>query len=750
MAEPDTFGQRLRAKLSRLTLATKKSRKLLRKEPSTSSITPSSTTSTTRGSSPSSDENTTPRQPLSRQPSDVSWRSNLLRGGYNSKENKEFGSSRSLFHYTGHSTSATPTRGWSEDEDEDGDQRSRQSSAGHTPYVSTPGITPKASAASNLSANGAVVQPVSTLKKRSVDMLALSRTTSLCNKCKGETDTESAKSSLVEDVRPATIVSPVAEETQSAVLLATPTKEIPPAPAVSEAPPALEPTKESTLASTALAVALWPIPPPTKKNKKKASAPRSPPRVTFTPETPEPPPTPPIKPKSLAKSSTEAPNPPQPSNKAKTFFTKLFKRKQQPSPPSLPTSWTTTAHRGGGHGRKPKGVVQVTKDITDRGYGGLYRPVGMAKRSQMDALNPYLIAEKVKRQDEGGECPDCVAEREMKRHNAARSDVSDTMLSVDEKPVAKMSDAVAQLASPMASELHVGPTILLDASKATLTPLSPVARAPRPEVVRKKPGIAPTTSPTDFKSPMTAIMPDLISYIDHMATKMRVDIGRHKPATASTAEKRRHESQSLLQSEDAAPLRSPWTDEHDIIERDYWQLKREACLDSLTQSPVGKEELQSVYTNVSKSPPMLLGSQPASLDLPSAILRSNDLSSSPIPTPSFNLPVSRTPMMRTPINGTPSTYYTAPTSLHPTPPIALRPQKRVRVVEAWPSKEPPKRGQALSPLSPANVREREQFARQNMRLDREQAVIDAAEMERVLRRNVRAKGGLAGPSTWKK
>ncbi|OQO12608.1 hypothetical protein B0A48_02070 [Cryoendolithus antarcticus] len=319
MAETNTFGQRLRAKLSRLTLATKKSRKLLRKEPSTSSITPSSTTSTTRGSSPSSDENTTPRQPVFRQPSDVSWRSNLLRGGYNSKENKEFGSSRSLFHYTGHSTPATPTRGWSEDEDEDEDQRSRQSSAGHTPYVSTPGITPKASAASVLS--GTV--PVSILKKRSVDVLALSRQTSLCDKCKGETDTESAKSSLVEGGQPATVVSPVVEETQSAVLLATPAKEAPPAtptkeatPAVTltEASPAPEPTKESTAALTALKIAMWPLPPTNKK--KKPSAPRSPPRVTFTPETPEPPPTPPINLKSSAKPAPEAltSTPPQSSH----------------------------------------------------------------------------------------------------------------------------------------------------------------------------------------------------------------------------------------------------------------------------------------------------------------------------------------------------------------------------------------------------------------------------------------------------
>nr|OQO26776.1 hypothetical protein B0A51_07380 [Rachicladosporium sp. CCFEE 5018] len=399
------------------------------------------------------------------------------------------------------------------------------------------------------------------------------------------------------------------------------------------------------------------------------------------------------------------------------------------------------------HGRKPKGVVQVTKDMTDRGYGGLYRPVGMAKRSQMDALSQWLVVERVRRREDGGECPDCVAEREMKRRGGARSDISETAPNVKEKVVAKMSDAVAKLALPAEPDLHLGPTIALEATKATLTPSSPVVRASRPELPWRKSGAVPTTVPADIKSPMAAIMPDLISYIDHMATKMRVDIGQHKPATAPTAEKRRHESQSLLHSEDAAPLRSPWTAEHEIIEHDYWQLKREACLDSLTQSPISKETLQSVYTNASKSPPILPGSQPGPLELPFAILRSNDLCPSPVHTPSFNLPVSRTPMMRTPVNGTPSRYYTAPTSLHPTPPVTLKPQKRVRVVDAWPPQEAPKRGQVLSPLSPADVREREQFARQNIRLGRQQAVIDAAEMERVLRRNVRAKGGLAGPST---
>ncbi|OQO01040.1 hypothetical protein B0A48_13283 [Cryoendolithus antarcticus] len=339
-----------RAKLSRLTLATKKSRKLLRKEPSTSSITPSSTTSTTRGSSPSSDENTTPRQPLSRQPSDVSWRSNLLRGGYNSKENKAFGSSRSLFHYTGHSTPTTP-RGDESEDDEEGEgldinpRIGRQPSAGHTPYVA---LTPKASAASNLSGVAPVV-PVSILKKKSVDVLALSRQTSLCDKCKGETDTESAKSSLVEGVQPAAVVSRFLEETQSAVLLATPTKQAPPptaseeaTPAVTlrEASPAPEPSKEFTAASTALKIAMWPIPPPTNK-KKKPIAPRSPPRVTFTPETPEPPPTPPINPKSSTKPAAE--KTPTPRTKPKFSWKSLFKRKPTPSSPSPSTSTSTMA-----------------------------------------------------------------------------------------------------------------------------------------------------------------------------------------------------------------------------------------------------------------------------------------------------------------------------------------------------------------------------------------------------------------------
>ncbi|OQO12609.1 hypothetical protein B0A48_02071 [Cryoendolithus antarcticus] len=386
----------------------------------------------------------------------------------------------------------------------------------------------------------------------------------------------------------------------------------------------------------------------------------------------------------------------------------------------------------------------------DKGYGGLYRPVGMAKRSQMDALNPWLVAEKAKRREEGVECPDCVAEKKMRRRAGARSDVSETTRSVNEKMVVKVSDAVAQSASPEKPELDVGLTIVMEASKTALTSLSPVARASRPELPRRKSGAAPTTVSTEVKSPMAAIMPDLISYIDHMATKMRVDIGQHKSATAPSAEKRRHKSQSLLQSEDAAPLLTPWTEEHEIIEQDYWELRREACLDSLTQSPISKETLQSVYTNASKSPSRLPGSQPALFDLPSAILRSNDLSPSPIHTPCFDLPVSRTPAIRAPGYGTPSTYYTGPTSLHPTPPIAVRPQKRVGVVDAWPPRGAPKRGQLLSPLSPINVREREQFARQNMRLVRQQAVMDAAETERALRRNVRAKGGLAGPSAWRK
>ncbi|KAK6440443.1 hypothetical protein LTR95_003329 [Oleoguttula sp. CCFEE 5521] len=339
MAESDTFGQRLRAKLSRLTLATKKSRKLLRKEPSTSSITPSSTTSTTRGSFPSSDENSTPRNPLSRQASDVSWRSNLLRGGYNSKENKEFGSSRSLFHYTGHSTPATPTRGWSEDEDEDEDQRSRQSSAGHTPYVSTPGITPRASAASNLS--GTV--PVSILKKKSVDVLALSRQTSLCDKCKGETDNESAKSSLVEDVKTATVVSPIVEEPKTPILPTTPSEEPRQVTRVQATSIASALGRTDILSAPAPALVVKPTQTPTKKNnnnKKKASPPRSPPRVTFTPETPEPPPTPPFNTKSSTKLATETPSTPR----AKTKFSwkALFLGRNKTSPALAPSSSITT------------------------------------------------------------------------------------------------------------------------------------------------------------------------------------------------------------------------------------------------------------------------------------------------------------------------------------------------------------------------------------------------------------------------
>ncbi|KAK6430674.1 hypothetical protein LTR95_013165 [Oleoguttula sp. CCFEE 5521] len=376
----------------------------------------------------------------------------------------------------------------------------------------------------------------------------------------------------------------------------------------------------------------------------------------------------------------------------------------------------------------------------------------MANRSQMDALSPWLVAEKVKRREEGGECPDCVAEREMKRRYGARSEMSETTPRVNEKVVAKTSDAAALPVSSAESDLRLGPKIAVEAGKAALSTLSPVARASRPETVRKECGIVPMTVPVDVKISMPAIMPDLISYIDYMATKMRVDIGQEKPAAMGPAVRRRLKSQSLLQSEEVAPLLMPWTAEHEIIERDYWALKREACLDSLTQSPISKEALQSVYATTSDSSDSsrVLPKPPPVAELPSAILRSDDLSPAPGHTLPFTLSAIRTPGARTPISGTPTTYYTAPTSLHPTPPTALRPQKRVRVVDAWPPRELPKRGQVLSPLSSINAREREQFTRQSMRLDTQQAVMDAAEMERAMRRNVRAKGGLAGPSAWKK
>ncbi|KAK6440445.1 Hsp90 chaperone hsp82 [Oleoguttula sp. CCFEE 5521] len=361
----------------------------------------------------------------------------------------------------------------------------------------------------------------------------------------------------------------------------------------------------------------------------------------------------------------------------------------------------------------------------------------MAKRSQTDALNPWLVAEKAKRREEGGECPDCVAERGIKSKDGAQSDLSETTPRVTEKLVANISDAVAQFVSPMGSELRPGPTIIPKVQENDTGPAPPIASPSRPVSLRKKSGLVPATIPLDARSPAVQIMPELMSYIDKMAAKMKVDIGQTRPAAPPAAKHRRQKSQSLLQSEDAAPLLTPWTAEHEIIEQDYWQLKREACLDSLTQSPISKEMLHSVYAAASDSSnsTSMLPKPPPVLELPSAILRSNDLSPSPIHTPPVHLPVIRTPMIRTPINGTPSTYYTAPTSLHPTPPVTLEPQKRVRVIDAWPPKQVPKRGQALPPLSSATVREREQFARQDMRLNKQQAVMDAAEMERALRRN---------------
>jgi hypothetical protein len=430
--------------------------------------------------------------------------------------------------------------------------------------------------------------------------------------------------------------------------------------------------------------------------------------------------------------------------------------------------------------------------MIERSRLGTYIPVGMTRRSQMDATNPYLWLERAKAEG-WNVCPDCAAEQAIrKREDAGAPSMSDTVAGAVagiERAARRTDDRSQAVSRPKQSAMAMVPT---DTNSQQGQPTNTTVRGLSEKLLKvsqavAKLGVTPESEPTalaplvkkktlafnvqpELEKPELPSIPDLMNYMDEVATEMHLDIQQTQPSQTTISVSQHRKSQSLLRSEDAESLLSvsgsPWPSNCAEVEKDYWALRKQAGPVVPTHEPSPRSSVippASVYTTAvsSRQPSMQVPTTENTLGygayelpisrLPSAILRAMDFSPAPDRIPSVGTPSSTSPVVFPPTL----------TSRHPASPSpfsslakpALRaspqPQRRVRVLDVWPPKEQPQDGKALKPLSPENVREQDQYAKQRMRMDRQKSVQDAAEIERQLRRRVRTKGGLVGGSVQK-
>lgn len=401
--------------------------------------------------------------------------------------------------------------------------------------------------------------------------------------------------------------------------------------------------------------------------------------------------------------------------------------------------------------------------MVERSRSGAYIPVGMIHRSQLEATSPWSFAERAKRSHAEDVCPDCAAEQALRRRETTEERKERLQAASrfhgGEAPASKSVATPFRKSARIATETflpnntsaivvvqHEGnlDRLVTDPRKGPLTRdssrklsdnLAKVSKAVAELGSVEEIGAStsappnPNTTPPDQQSKKPNDMNELLQHLHAIASEMSIDLSKAEQDESQTRDQPLSISrQSLFHSEDLDDL---------FTEPTSPGLGSDAAL----ASAIASRKHSHVYTpfdcpspesTYATAQPTRKHSLQSPMSLPSSVLKAADYAPSTT-TPVSDRPASRlirSPSAQSPLNLPPGHYPFSPPPVLPWLSKAPESVKRVRVSDKWP---PAQQAQpAAQQPQPESVDKD----------DLHEAVREAAQIERGLRRRVRTHAGL--------